>query len=106
MEQKISEFFVNKHSTFMEQKISEFFVNKHSAFMGEKAQAESKSSTGALLSEQRAQVSFEYLLTAVFAIMIAISAAIVIEALRTIALKSQAQLLSTRSRVIENIFSS
>ncbi|VVB76579.1 Uncharacterised protein [uncultured archaeon] len=53
--------------------------------------------------EEKAQVSFEYLLTAVFAIMLAISAAILVEAMRSLALKAQADLLSTRSRVIENI---
>jgi len=53
--------------------------------------------------EETAQVSFEYLLTAVFAIMLAISAAILVEAMRSLALKAQADLLSTRSRVIENI---
>ena len=53
--------------------------------------------------EETAQVSFEYLLTTVFAIMLAISAAIVVETLRTIALQAQAEILSTRARVIENI---
>lgn len=56
--------------------------------------------------EERAQVSFEYLLTAVFAIMLAISAAIIVEALRSIALQAQADLLSARARTIENIMSS
>jgi len=55
--------------------------------------------------EQRAQVSFEYLLTAAFAIMLAISAAIVVEALKSLALQSQADLLTTRAKVIESIFS-
>jgi len=53
--------------------------------------------------EETAQVSFEYLLTAVFAIMLAISAAILVEAMRSLAIKAQSDLLSTRSRVIENI---
>ena len=53
--------------------------------------------------EETAQVSFEYLLTTVFAIMLAISAAIIVETLRTVALQSQAEILSTRARVIENI---
>lgn len=53
--------------------------------------------------EETAQVSFEYLLTIVFAIMLAISAAIIVETLRTIALQAQAEILSTRARVIENI---
>ena len=55
--------------------------------------------------EERAQVSFEYLLTAVFAIMLAIGAAVVVETLKQIAMSAQADILSTRSRVIEDIFS-
>jgi len=53
--------------------------------------------------EERAQVSFEYLLTSVFAIMLAIGAAMVVDTLRQIAVTSQAQMLSTRAAVIENI---
>ncbi|MDD3083955.1 MAG: hypothetical protein PHP82_02955 [Candidatus ainarchaeum sp.] len=56
-----------------------------------------------MLKEERAQVSFEYLLTAVFGIMLAISTAIVIETLRQMALKAQADLLTERARIIENI---
>ena len=59
--------------------------------------------TSNVFTEERAQVSFEYLLTAVFAIMLAIGAAIVVETLRQIAISSQADLLSTRVRVIEDI---
>ena len=55
--------------------------------------------------EERAQVSFEYLLTASFAILLAIFAAILVETLRGIALKAQAEILSTRARVIENVLS-
>ena len=55
--------------------------------------------------EEKAQVSFEYLLTAAFSIMLAISAAIMVETLRSLALQAQADLLSIRSRVIENILS-
>jgi uncharacterized protein (UPF0333 family) len=53
--------------------------------------------------EEKAQVSFEYLLTAVFAIMLAISAAIIVETLKSLALQAQAEILSVRARVIENI---
>ncbi len=53
--------------------------------------------------EERAQVSFEYLLTSVFAIMLAISAAIIVETLRSIATTAQTDILTTRSKVIENI---
>ena len=56
-----------------------------------------------LIKEERAQVSFEYLLTAVFGIMLAIGAAMVIETLRQVALNAQADILTTRARVIENI---
>jgi len=56
-----------------------------------------------MLSEERAQVSFEYLLTAVFAIMLAIGAAIVVETLRSLAIEAQADILSTRASVIESI---
>ena len=55
--------------------------------------------------EERAQVSFEYLLTAVFAIMLAVFAALVVETLRSIALSTQADILNTRKNVIENIMS-
>ena len=56
-----------------------------------------------MFREEKAQVSFEYLLTAVFGIMLAISTALVIETLRQIALRAQADLLTERARVIENI---
>jgi len=56
-----------------------------------------------VFSEERAQVSFEYLLTSVFAILLAIGAAVVVDTLRQIAITSQAQMLSTRAEVIENI---
>ncbi len=56
-----------------------------------------------IFGEERAQVSFEYLLTATFAIMLAIGAAFVVDALRQVALSAQAEILSTRARVIENI---
>jgi hypothetical protein len=53
--------------------------------------------------EEKAQVSFEYLLTAVFSIIIAVSAALMIEALRTLAFQAQSEIMSVRARVIENI---
>ena len=53
--------------------------------------------------EEKAQVSFEYLLTSVFAIMLAISAAIVVESFRALSLQAQAQILTARSRTIESI---
>ena len=59
--------------------------------------------TTSIFGEERAQVSFEYLLTSVFAIMLAIGAALVVDVLRQIAISSQADLLSTRARVLEDI---
>lgn len=56
--------------------------------------------------EERAQVSFEYLLTSAFAIILAIFSAILVESIREIALKAQADILSTRAKVIESILSS
>jgi len=62
-----------------------------------------KIKTPGIFGEERAQVSFEYLLTSVFAIMLAIGAALVVDVLRQIAISSQADLLSTRARVLEDI---
>jgi hypothetical protein len=56
-----------------------------------------------MLLEEKAQVSIEYLLTAVFAIILAIAAAAVVEVIRQLALDAQADILTTRSRVIEEI---
>lgn len=56
-----------------------------------------------MFMEEKAQVSFEYLLASVFAIILAIGAAVVIETLRQMALEAQAQVLTTRERVIEEI---
>ena len=53
--------------------------------------------------EEKAQVSFEYLLTAVFGIMLAISAAIIIETLRQMAVQAQTDILNTRMQVIQQI---
>lgn len=53
--------------------------------------------------DNKAQVSFEYLLTAVFGIMLAIGAAIIIETLKQMAVQAQIDILQTRSQVIENI---
>ena len=62
-----------------------------------------KTKISSIFGEERAQVSFEYLLTSVFAIMLAIGAALVVDVLRQIAISSQADLLSTRARVLEDI---
>jgi uncharacterized protein (UPF0333 family) len=56
-----------------------------------------------MMKDERAQVSFEYLLMAVFAIMLSIGAAIVIETMRQMALDAQGKILTTRSEVIGNL---
>ena len=56
-----------------------------------------------MLMEEKAQVSFEYLLTAVFGIVLAISAAIIIETLRAMAVEARIEILNTREEVINNI---
>jgi hypothetical protein len=56
-----------------------------------------------MFDEERAQVSFEYLLTAVFAISLAISSALIIQTLRTVALEAQAKILTIRAQTIEQI---
>ena len=56
-----------------------------------------------MFKEEKAQVSFEYLLTAVFGIMLAIGAAMVIETLRQVALQAQADIWSTRANTLEEI---
>jgi len=72
--------------------------------MGTKIQKNlSETKSTSIFGEERAQVSFEYLLTSVFAIMLAIGAALVVDVLRQIAISSQADLLSTRARVLEDI---
>ncbi len=53
--------------------------------------------------EEKAQVSFEYLLTAAFTIVLAVFAAIIVEGLREIALTAKTEIINTRNRTIENI---
>ncbi|MBN1941274.1 MAG: hypothetical protein JW772_03775 [Candidatus Diapherotrites archaeon] len=53
--------------------------------------------------EQRAQVSFEYLILAMFAILLAISAALIIDALRGISLSAQARILDFRNQTIASL---
>jgi len=48
-------------------------------------------------------VSFEYLLTAVFAISLAISSALIIQTLRTMALEAKAKILTIRAQTIEQV---
>ena len=51
----------------------------------------------------KAQVSFEYLLTALFGITIAITAAIIIEAVRAVAITAQARILEFREKTIASL---
>jgi uncharacterized protein (UPF0333 family) len=53
--------------------------------------------------EERAQVSFEYLVTAMFGIVLAIAAAIIIDAVRSIAVTSQTRLLEIREDTIASL---
>ncbi len=56
-----------------------------------------------LFEEEKAQVAFEYLLTAVFGIILTIGTALILETLRQLALKAQTDFLNERTRVIENL---
>ncbi len=56
-----------------------------------------------IMKEEKAQVAFEYLLTAVFGIMLAITAAIIVETLRGIAIESRAEILNSREETISTI---
>jgi uncharacterized protein (UPF0333 family) len=51
----------------------------------------------------KAQVSFEYLLTAMFGITLAIAAAVLIEAVRALAIGAQARLLEIREETISSL---
>jgi len=53
--------------------------------------------------DEWAQVSFEYLLTAMFGIILAMSAAMLIEAVRTIAISAQARVLEVREKTIASL---
>ncbi len=53
--------------------------------------------------DSKAQISIEYLLAAMFGITIAIAAAVLIEAVRSITLKTQARILEIRERTISSL---
>ena len=53
-----------------------------------------------LIMEERAQVSFEYLLTALFGIILAIAAAVLIDTIRNIAVVAQGKILDYRDSTI------
>ena len=50
--------------------------------------------------EEKAQVAFEYLLTALFGIMLAIAAAMIIDTIRSISTVAQAKILQYREETI------
>lgn len=54
-------------------------------------------------AEEKAQVSFEYLVTAMFGIILAIAAAVIIDAVRSIAITSQTKLLKIREETISSL---
>ncbi|MDD5148262.1 MAG: hypothetical protein PHH08_02245 [Candidatus ainarchaeum sp.] len=51
----------------------------------------------------RAQVSFEYLILATFAIVLAIAAALLLDSLRTVSLSTKADILNYRNKTISSI---
>jgi uncharacterized protein (UPF0333 family) len=53
--------------------------------------------------DSKAQVSFEYLITAMFGIILAIAAAVVIDAVRSIAITSQTRILEIREETISSL---
>jgi len=55
--------------------------------------------------DDKAQVSIEYLITALFGIMLAMAAAVMIEALRGIALDARAKVLTYREQTISSLIS-
>lgn len=56
--------------------------------------------------EQRAQVSVEYLLMALFGIVLATAAAVLIDALRGVALSAQGRVLDYRDNTIASLLQS
>ncbi len=53
--------------------------------------------------DNKGQVSIEYLLTALFGIMLAMAAAVLIETLRGVALNARAEILTNRERTIASL---
>ena len=51
----------------------------------------------------KAQVSFEYLLAAMFGIILAMAAAVLVEAVRAIAVSAQAKVLDVREQTIASL---
>ena len=56
--------------------------------------------------EEKAQVSFEYLLTALFGIILAIAAAVLIDTIRTISTVAQGKILAYREETISALMQS
>ena len=55
--------------------------------------------------DNKAQVSIEYLITALFGIMLAMAAAVLIESLRAVALDARAKVLTYREQTISSLTS-
>ncbi|MBI4053595.1 MAG: hypothetical protein HY394_06185 [Candidatus Diapherotrites archaeon] len=53
--------------------------------------------------DERGQTAFEYLLTALFGILLAIAAALLINAIVSVATKAQADILTYRSETITSL---
>ena len=56
--------------------------------------------------EERAQVSFEYLLTALFGIILAIAAALLIDTIRGVATVAQGKILEYRDETVSALMQS
>ena len=56
-----------------------------------------------LLNEEKAQVSIEYLLMSVFSILLAITAALVVQTMQDVSDQAIKEISNIRSTVIENI---
>ena len=55
------------------------------------------------LAEQKAQVSIEYLLSAMFGILLALAAAMLIEAIRSVSLSAKSEILNQREQTLSSI---
>ncbi|MDD3159397.1 MAG: hypothetical protein PHQ98_00340 [Candidatus ainarchaeum sp.] len=56
-----------------------------------------------LLNEEKAQVSIEYLLMSVFSILLAITAALIVQTMQDVSDQAIKEISNIRSTVIENI---
>ena len=56
-------------------------------------------------SEEKGQVSFEYLLTALFGVMLALAAALLLDAVRNVALSAKARILEYSYDTVSSLMS-